>query len=102
MLDRIPEALDGVPDYNFTDITKWMPLVFFDEIKARNTPEARIEGRALPFFLDFSNLTQQKNQIQQEMRSEAKLQKQQYIEQKDRHLKAAQNEIHLNSSSRPQ
>lgn len=45
-------------DYSFQDIAKWMPLVFYDEIKARNTPEALAEGHALPFFLDFRNLTE--------------------------------------------
>lgn len=45
-------------DYSFQDIAKWMPLVFYDEIKARNTPEAQAEGHALPFFLDFRNLTE--------------------------------------------
>jgi hypothetical protein len=30
VLDAIPDADDAVPEYTFKDITKWMPLVYYD------------------------------------------------------------------------
>jgi hypothetical protein len=35
-----------------------MPLVFYDQIKARNTPDTKGEAPSMPFFLDFKNLTE--------------------------------------------
>lgn len=40
-----------------------MPLVYYDEIKARNTPEAQLDNLSLPFFLDFKNITEEKKKI---------------------------------------
>jgi hypothetical protein len=45
-----------------------MPLVFYEEIKARNTPETKADGRSLPFFLDFRNLTEEKKKIEEEIK----------------------------------
>ena len=58
VLDSIPDAEDDIVQYSFGDINKWMPLVFYDEIKARNTPETQADSHSLPFFLDFRNLTE--------------------------------------------
>jgi hypothetical protein len=58
VLDSIPDAEDDIVQYSFGDINKWMPLVFYDEIKARNTPETQTDSHSLPFFLDFRNLTE--------------------------------------------
>jgi hypothetical protein len=38
IIDSIPDADDELPNYNFNDITKWMPLVYYDEIRTRNAP----------------------------------------------------------------
>jgi hypothetical protein len=40
-----------------------MSLVYYDEIKARNTPEMSNESSSIPFFLDFRNLTEEKEKI---------------------------------------
>ena len=37
--NTIPDADDNIPLYTFEDINRWMPLVYYDEIKSRNTPE---------------------------------------------------------------
>lgn len=47
-----------------------MPLLYYDEIKARNTPDLPSEGHSLPFFLDFKNLTEEKKKIEEEIRRE--------------------------------
>ena len=44
--------------YDFKQVGKWMPLVYYDEIKNRNTVTTNTET-ALPFFLDFKNITEQ-------------------------------------------
>ena len=70
VLNDIPDAEDDIAEYTFSDITKWMPLVFLDEIKARNTPETQAEASSMPFFLDFRNLTEEKKKIEQEIKKE--------------------------------
>jgi len=37
MLNEVEDSVDDVWKYDFKNINKWMPLVFYDEIKARNT-----------------------------------------------------------------
>jgi hypothetical protein len=46
-----------------------MPLAFYDEIKAKNTPNLKGETPSMPFFLDFRNLTEEKKKIEEEMKS---------------------------------
>jgi hypothetical protein len=58
-----------MPEYDFTDIAKWMPLAFYDEIKAKNTPNLKGETPSMPFFLDFRNLIEEKKKIEEEMRT---------------------------------
>ena len=41
IFDEIEDADDGVADYVFKDITKWMPLVYYDEIRSRNAPQGK-------------------------------------------------------------
>ena len=54
MLEDIPDAEDKVCKYDFDHINKWMPLVYYDQIKARNTVETEEStNNSLPFFLDF-------------------------------------------------
>ena len=69
-----------MPEYTFKDINRWMPLVFYDEIKARNTPEMEAQGHSLPFFLDFKNLTEEKKKIEEEVRKETMQKKKEYLE----------------------
>lgn len=33
VLDSIADAEDGVPCYDFSEINKWHPLAYYDEIK---------------------------------------------------------------------
>jgi hypothetical protein len=66
-LGSIPDAEDGVPDYTFKDITKWMPLVYYDEIRTRNAPSSTGDMPSMPFFLDFKNLTEEKKKIEEEL-----------------------------------
>lgn len=56
-MDSIPDAEDGVLNYSFKDITKWMPLVYYDQIRTRNAPNSTTDVPSMPFFLDFKNLT---------------------------------------------
>lgn len=51
-------------DYSFHNINKWMPLVYYDEIRLRNAPKGKEELPAMPFFLDFKNLTEEKKKIE--------------------------------------
>ena len=37
LLEKIPNAEDQTWEYDFTHVNKWMPLVYYDQIKARNT-----------------------------------------------------------------
>lgn len=64
ILDSIPDAEDGVPEYGFSDIGRWMSLAYYDEIKAKNTPDMKGDAPAMPFFLDFRNLTEEKKKIE--------------------------------------
>ena len=64
MLEDIPDAEDKICKYNFDHINKWMPLVYYDQIKARNTVETEEStNNSLPFFLDFNNIDEQKKKI---------------------------------------
>lgn len=57
MLNEVEDSVDDVWKYDFKNINKWMPLVFYDEIKARNTIQVdQKKTTSLPFFLDFNNI----------------------------------------------
>lgn len=60
ILDQITDAQDiDYCNYGFEQANKWMPLVFYDEIKNRNSINNSQEVPSLPFFLDFKNLSEQ-------------------------------------------
>lgn len=59
--------------YDFAELSKWMSLVYYDEIKARNSINKDNETvPALPFFLDFKNLSEEQQIISNKMKQEAK------------------------------
>lgn len=52
--------------YEFSEVNKWMPLVYYDEIKARNTIQGEEDLKAtssIPFFLDFKNIDEEKEKL---------------------------------------
>jgi hypothetical protein len=44
---------------------RWLPLIYYDEIKERNTVEGD-KPLSLPFFLDFENIDEQKKKMKDE------------------------------------
>ena len=98
---EIPDAEDGVPEYSFARIGQWMPLVHYDEIRERNAPTSgKSNAPSLPFFLDFRNLTEEKQKMREEARREALEAKARTSQQQDRHFKAqGGNEIELDGDS---
>ena len=68
LLDEVPDAEDRslVENYELGEVSKWMPLVYYDEIKARNTIQGDEDLKAtssLPFFLDFRNVDEEKKKL---------------------------------------
>jgi hypothetical protein len=53
------------------------------------------DAPALPFFLDFKNLTEEKKKIEEEIQKDAREKRRNYSEQKDKHLKNQSNDITL-------
>lgn len=47
----------------------------------------KTEVQSLPFFLDFKNLTEEKQKIEEAVRKETMQKKKDYKEEKDKHLK---------------
>ena len=76
-----------------------MPLVYYDEIRNRNAPTATGELPAMPFFLDFKNLTEEKKKIEEEIQKEAREKRRSYSEQKDKHLKNQSQDLTLSHYS---
>lgn len=37
ILSLIPDSEDHIPEYKFEATQKWLPLIYYDEIKERNT-----------------------------------------------------------------
>lgn len=74
--------------YAFNDITRWMPLVYYDEIRSRNAPQGKEELPAMPFFLDFKNLTEEKKKIETQIQEEIKEKRKAFQSEKDKHFKA--------------
>jgi hypothetical protein len=73
LLDQIDDASDAIEcRYNFESASKWMPLLYYDQIKARNTSAQEGPGPALPFFLDFSNITEEQSRISKQLKQEAR------------------------------
>jgi hypothetical protein len=63
MLGGIDDAEDDVWCYELSGVHKWMPLLYYDEIKKRNTVGKEATPSSLPFFLDFNNIEEQKKSI---------------------------------------
>jgi hypothetical protein len=60
LLDQIDDASDiNDCNYSFDQVNKWMPLVYYDQIKNRNSINGNDKIPSLPFFLDFKNLTEE-------------------------------------------
>ena len=76
-----------------------MPLVHYDQIRERNTLKDKKAAPALPFFLDFKNLTEEKKKIREQLRQQASDAKQKASQQRDRHFKADGNAIILGEGS---
>ena len=89
--DRLTDILDekdGLHQYDFENINQIMPLLYYDQIKARNTPNFAKDSNevALPFFMNFRNLTEEKEKIQNEMKEELKSKKQEHQRKRDKLL----------------
>jgi hypothetical protein len=69
ILSLIPDSEDRIPEYKFEATQKWLPLIYYDEIKERNTIENPKEI-SLPFFLDFKNIDEEKKKMQQEIKQD--------------------------------
>ena len=104
MLESIPDAEDGeeVENYEFAEVNKWTPLVYYDEIKARNTIQGEEDLKAtssIPFFLDFKNIDEEKEKLHREIKKEMMENKQKKQEKRDKILSQDLHEITLDSNS---
>ena len=65
LLDKIPDPVNNsAHNYDFANVSRWMPLVYYDEIKNRNSINKKDEDiPALPFFLDFKNLNEEQEKL---------------------------------------
>lgn len=72
-----------------------MPLLYYDEIKDRNSVVKPDQLPQLPFFLDFKNLSEEQEKIQSQMKGEIMEKKNKLREAIDKNLSNDLHEIIL-------
>jgi hypothetical protein len=76
-----------------------MPLVYYDEIRSRNSINKDEEVPALPFFLDFKNLSEEQAKLNNQLKQESREKKNKEKEKIDSQLSNDLHEIRLNENS---